>query len=95
MSSPEAATAFIAPVQSKARKFSLLALFCIAQFIDTFSISSLITAIPKISEDLGLSTAQATWLLSGFSLTFASFLLVVSLLEFPRILANFDRICGG
>ncbi|THH14444.1 hypothetical protein EW146_g5879 [Bondarzewia mesenterica] len=66
MSSTQDAEAFVAPIQSKARKFSLLALFCIAQFIDTFSISSLITAIPKISVELDLSASEAVWLLSGF-----------------------------
>ncbi|KAI0044795.1 hypothetical protein FA95DRAFT_1496538 [Auriscalpium vulgare] len=64
------------PHYSSARKYSLLILFCLAQFLDTFNISALFSAIPTLQHSLNLSLAESTWLISAFNLTFASFLLV-------------------
>ncbi|KAI0065064.1 MFS general substrate transporter [Artomyces pyxidatus] len=61
---------------SNTRKYSLLILFCLAQFLDTFNISALFSAIPTLQKSLDLSLADSTWLISAFNLTFASFLLV-------------------
>jgi MFS family permease len=38
--------------------------------------SALYSAIPVLKEKLGFSTVEAVWLISAFSLTFASFLLL-------------------
>jgi hypothetical protein len=46
--------------------------------LDTFSNSSLFSAIPPISQELGISNSNSVWLLSGYQLTFASLLLIVS-----------------
>ncbi|TFK61364.1 MFS general substrate transporter [Pluteus cervinus] len=62
--------------QSPARKNILLLLFCVAQFLDVFSTSSLFSAIPAISNAVGLNNSQSVWLNSAYQLTFASFLLV-------------------
>lgn len=60
-----------------ARKVVLLIFLCVAQFLDTYANSSLFAAIPPISVQLGISNANSVWLISGYQLTFASFLLVV------------------
>jgi hypothetical protein len=61
---------------SSARKFTLLALFCLAQFLDVFNNSALFSAIPTLRRDLGFDESGATWLISAYQLTFASFLLI-------------------
>ncbi|THU85952.1 MFS general substrate transporter [Dendrothele bispora CBS 962.96] len=60
---------------SSARKSLLLAVFCFAQFLDTFNNSSLFSAIPRISDSLDITNANSVWLLSAYQLTFAAFLL--------------------
>jgi predicted MFS family arabinose efflux permease len=66
----------VQPQISSARRFVLLLIFCLAQFLDAFSGLALFSAIPTISADLGLSENEAVWLISAFGLTFASFLLL-------------------
>ncbi|KAJ7751977.1 major facilitator superfamily domain-containing protein [Mycena metata] len=60
---------------SLAKKCALLALFCLAQFLDVFNGSALYATIPTLRKDLGYSETGATWLISAYQLTFASFLL--------------------
>lgn len=67
----------LASIPSK-RKYVLVAIICVATFLDTFSNSALFTAIPPISLQLGISNSNSVWLLSGYQLTFASLLLIVS-----------------
>jgi MFS family permease len=64
------------PRISRARKLVLLALFCLAQFLDVFNNSALFSAIPTLRNDLGFDESGATWLISAYQLTFASFLLI-------------------
>jgi hypothetical protein len=64
------------PRLSSARKLALLALFCLAQFLDVFNNSALFSAIPTLRRDLGFDESGATWLISAYQLTFASFLLI-------------------
>ncbi|PPQ73080.1 hypothetical protein CVT26_014646 [Gymnopilus dilepis] len=59
-----------------ARKGALLTVVCIAQFLDTFSNSSLFSAIPPICQQLGISNSDSVWLQSGYQLTFAALLLI-------------------
>jgi predicted MFS family arabinose efflux permease len=68
---------------SKARKYVLLLLFSVAQFIDVCNISSLFSAVPTIAEELHMSPSQSVWLISGYQLTFASFLLLVRYFSLP------------
>ncbi|EPQ51292.1 MFS general substrate transporter, partial [Gloeophyllum trabeum ATCC 11539] len=63
-------------LQSPARKKCLLAIFCFAQFLDTFNNSALFAAIPPISAALGISNSNSVWLLSAYQLTFAALLLI-------------------
>lgn len=67
--------------QSELRKKILLIIFCFAQFLDTFNNSALFAAIPPISAAIGISNADSVWLISAYQLTFAAFLLVVSVAQ--------------
>ncbi|KAI0699480.1 MFS general substrate transporter [Cerioporus squamosus] len=51
-------------------------MFCLAQFLDAFNNSALFSAIPALVTSLSMNVAESTWLISGFQLTFASFLLI-------------------
>ncbi|KAG2363374.1 major facilitator superfamily domain-containing protein [Suillus spraguei] len=61
---------------SLARKLILLVMFCLTQFIDTLSMSALLSAIPALGASMGMTEIQSTWVFSGFRLTFSSFLLI-------------------
>lgn len=65
---------------SKRRRNLLLAIYCLAQFLDTFNNSALFAAIPPISADLGISNSISVWLLSAYQLTLSAFLLTVNLI---------------
>lgn len=63
---------------STARRYSLLLIFCLAQFLDSFNNSFMFCAIPTMIVDLHIAEGESTWILSAFQLTFAAFLLIVS-----------------
>ncbi|TFK50409.1 MFS general substrate transporter [Heliocybe sulcata] len=71
-----AASQNVLALQSGPRKKLLLAVFCFAQFLDTFNNSALFAAIPPISAAIGISNSNSVWLLSAYQLTFAALLLV-------------------
>ncbi|KAF8605945.1 MFS general substrate transporter [Ceratobasidium sp. AG-I] len=58
------------------RKYILLAVFCLGQFLDTFNNSAMFPAIPAVSRDVGLTESDAVWLFASYQATFASFLLI-------------------
>ena len=62
---------------SAARRYVLLIMFCLAQFLDSFNNGALYLAIPELVDALGMTESESTWLISAFQLTFASFLLIV------------------
>ena len=62
---------------STGRKSILLLIFCLAQFLDTFNISELYTALPTISAQLNMNGGESIWLISAYQLSLASCLLVV------------------
>ncbi len=62
---------------STARRYVLLIIFCLAQFLDAFNNSALFSAIPALVTSLDMTEAESTWIISAFQLTFASFLLIV------------------
>ena len=74
---------------SPARKLVLLFIFCLAQILDAFNMSSLYSALPALEISMGMTESQSTWIISAFQLTFASFLLIVR--AYP---ANFDTHCN-
>ncbi|KAI0654324.1 MFS general substrate transporter [Cubamyces menziesii] len=61
---------------SPVRRYVLLLIFCLAQFLDAFNNSALFSAIPSLVTALDMSEAESTWIISAFQLTFASFLLI-------------------
>ncbi len=69
---------------STARRYVLLIIFCLAQFLDAFNNSALFSAIPVLVTSLDMNEAESTWIISAFQLTFASFLLIVSVRPFFR-----------
>lgn len=62
---------------SAARRYVLLLIFCLAQFLDAVNNSALFSAIPRLVIALDMTESQSTWIISAFQLTFASFLLIV------------------
>lgn len=63
---------------STLRKIALLTMFTFAEFLDAFNNSALFPAIPVISEQLHFLSSETVWIISAYQLTFAAFLLVVS-----------------
>jgi hypothetical protein len=57
---------------SPARKNILLAVFSLATALDVISVSGLLTTTESISVDLGLQAGNITWILTAYSMTFAS-----------------------
>ena len=68
------------PAISNARRLVLFTVFCLAMFLDSFNLNALFAAIPALQEHFGLSTSEASWVISACQLTYASFLLIVCLL---------------
>jgi hypothetical protein len=64
------------PSLSPLRRYALLAVFCLAQLIDAMSGTAIFSALPTVQDDLDMSDVEGIWLISAFSLTFASFLLL-------------------
>jgi hypothetical protein len=64
---------------STARKLLLLSMFTLAEFLDAFNNSALFPAIPTLTSQLNFSASEVVWIISAYQLTFAAFLLVVSL----------------
>jgi hypothetical protein len=64
---------------STARKLLLLSMFTLAEFLDAFNNSALFPAIPTLTSQLSFSASEVVWIISAYQLTFAAFLLVVSL----------------
>ncbi|PPQ70823.1 hypothetical protein CVT24_001040 [Panaeolus cyanescens] len=58
------------------RKILLLLILCLALFLDSFNTSAVLPALPAMSDRVGLSFIQSTWLLAGYQLTFAALLLI-------------------
>ena len=63
---------------STTRRYVLLTTFCAAQFLDSFNISALFSAIPAMVKSMDMSEGETTWIVSAYQLTFAAFLLIVS-----------------
>ncbi|KAH8829785.1 MFS general substrate transporter [Flagelloscypha sp. PMI_526] len=74
--SPKSQLPAAAPQLSNFRRLVLLAVFCLAQFLDVFNVSSLMAAIPSLAVALRMNSSESTWVVSAFQLTFSAFLLV-------------------
>ncbi|KAG2153646.1 MFS general substrate transporter [Suillus bovinus] len=64
------------PLPSNARRYTLLLIFCITQFLYTLTNSALFSAIPSLVRNFGFTQSQSVWIISAYQLTFASFLLM-------------------
>ena len=58
------------------RRYALLAMLCMAQFLDSFNLSALFTA-NTMTESMGMSEGDTAWIVSAYQLTLGSFLLIV------------------
>ncbi|KDQ18400.1 hypothetical protein BOTBODRAFT_185039 [Botryobasidium botryosum FD-172 SS1] len=56
------------------RKFMVMTLLCCAQFFDIVNASGAIIALPVLGKDLNFSPGATQWVVSAYTLTFASFL---------------------
>lgn len=71
----------MATKQTAAKKLALpagvlLAILCVAQFLDAMDISSMGIILPIIQQDLGMSPQYVQWIISGYVLGFGGFLLL-------------------
>jgi len=55
---------------------ALLAIVCLGQFMVVLDVSIVNVALPSIKDSLGFSTTGLQWVLNGYTLTFAGFLLL-------------------
>src|SRR6267154_4343460 len=81
------------PTLSNAHKYTLLSIFCIAQFVDTLGGSALFSAIPTLVRKFDFTESQSVWIISAYQLTFASFLLAVSSAFVNQLMKVLNHIC--
>ncbi|WVQ64086.1 uncharacterized protein L199_002245 [Kwoniella botswanensis] len=60
---------------SQSRKWGLLAIFSVAQYLDLSAVAGLFIFTDPISRDLGILYESSTWIVTAYIVTFASFLL--------------------
>ncbi|MEV7976744.1 MFS transporter [Streptomyces sp. NPDC086519] len=61
---------------ARSRPWVILAIACAAQFICVLDVSIVNVALPSMRESLGLSPGGLQWVVNGYALTFAGFLLL-------------------
>jgi EmrB/QacA subfamily drug resistance transporter len=54
----------------------MLALLCVAQFVDVLGVTIVVVALPSIQRDLGFSPAGLQWVVSTYALLFGGFLML-------------------
>ncbi|NUS72846.1 MAG: MFS transporter [Corynebacteriales bacterium] len=59
-----------------ARAWAMLLVLCGAIFIEGIDVAMMSVSLPAIREDLGLSTATLSWVMSGYVLGYAGFILL-------------------
>jgi MFS family permease len=64
------------PTRWDASTWGLLAVLCGVLFLDGLDVSMVGMALPSIESDLGLSTSQLQWIVSGYVLGYGGFLLL-------------------
>jgi EmrB/QacA subfamily drug resistance transporter len=65
------------PAHSADRRMRIaLFVLCAATFLDSLDVSMVGVALPSIKRDLGMSTAEAQWLISGYTVAYGGFLLL-------------------
>ncbi|KAF4584831.1 hypothetical protein EYR40_001646 [Pleurotus pulmonarius] len=68
----------VPPTETLSRRRKILVLFivCLAQFFDIFNGNASIISLPELGRDLGFEPGALQWILSAYTLTFASFMLI-------------------
>ncbi|GJJ78008.1 hypothetical protein EMPS_10367 [Entomortierella parvispora] len=61
---------------TKAPKWAILIVFCLAQFLDVANLSAVNISLPTIKAELHFSESQLPWIVNAFTLTFGTFLLI-------------------
>ncbi|KAF8509048.1 MFS general substrate transporter [Gautieria morchelliformis] len=74
--SPGLAQSSIPPETSNQRRAVLLVIFCVALFTDAFMTSAIIICLDSIGSDFHQRVSIVPWVLTAYSLTFGSFLLL-------------------
>jgi MFS family permease len=76
MASPPSPTHHVTSDQWSARTWGALFLLCGVLFLDGLDVSMVGVALPSIRQDLGLSTSQLQWIVSGYVLGYGGLLLL-------------------
>src|SRR3954464_5933883 len=71
-----AATTTAPPAKWDRAVWGLLAVLCGVLFLDGLDVSMVGMALPSIKSDLGLTTSQLQWIVSGYVLGYGGFLLL-------------------
>lgn len=71
-----AAEAYVRPQLSNGRRYFMLTLFCLGEFMDSFIASCLFPAINDIQSALDLKPTEISWTFAAYSTTFSAFLLI-------------------
>jgi MFS family permease len=58
------------------RGTAVLALLCVAQFVDVLGVTIVVVALPSVQRDLGFSPAGLQWVVSTYALLFGGFLML-------------------
>ncbi|MFL5991320.1 MAG: MFS transporter, partial [Rubrobacteraceae bacterium] len=59
----------------------MLALLCVAQFVDVLDVNAVIVALPAMGRDLGFSPEDLQWVVTAYVLFFGGFLLLAGRLS--------------
>lgn len=51
------------------RRWAVLALLCVAQFVDVLDVNAVIVALPAVGRDLGFSPEDLQWVVTAYVLT--------------------------
>src|SRR4029450_11262061 len=63
------------------RRWAVLALLCVAQFVDVLDVNAVIVALPAMGRDLGFSPEDLQWVVTAYVLFFGGFLLLAGRLS--------------
>ena len=74
--SPHASPSTSPPTRWDASVWGLMAVLCGVLFLDGLDVSMVGMALPSIESDLGLTTSQLQWIVSGYVLGYGGFLLL-------------------
>jgi EmrB/QacA subfamily drug resistance transporter len=64
------------PAALRGRRWAVLTLLCVVQFIDVLGVTIVTVALPTIGRELGLAEQELQWVASVYALSFGSFLLL-------------------